>query len=59
MIEIEKGFFVNPRLIAVIKSVADGKCAIFTAGQSATDEGFLIDYDADELAEEITNAVED
>lgn len=59
MIEIEKGTFINPNLIAVIKSVGDGKCALFTAGQSAADGGFLVDYDADELAEEIEKAIEE
>lgn len=51
MIELTDGLFVNPKLVAVVKSVSDDQCAIFTPGQSATDGGFLVNRPGLEVAE--------
>jgi hypothetical protein len=59
MIELGDGVFVQPALVAVVKKAGDGKCAIFTAGQSATDGGFVIDEEAVEVAEKIDNALDE
>lgn len=59
MIELTEGVFVQPSLVAIIKSAGDGKCSVFTAGQSATDGGFLIDEEAIDVAEKIDDALDE
>ncbi len=59
MIEIADGVFVQPSLVALVREVGDNKCALFTAGQSATDGGFLIDKDAVDVAEKLDDALDE
>ena len=59
MIEIDEGLFICVSHVVAVKSVDDGKCAIFMVGQSAADGGFLVERDALEVAEEITDELED
>jgi hypothetical protein len=59
MIELTDGLFVNPKLIAVVKSLGDDQCAIFTPGQSATDGGFLVNRSGLEVAETIDYEAEE
>lgn len=58
LIEIDDGMAVLPQKVVVLKR-ADDKCVIWTAGQSAVDEGFLVDRDYDELLDEMNEALED
>jgi hypothetical protein len=39
----------NSETIAVIKPIDDDQCVIFTVGQSALDEGFLVDLPMEEI----------
>jgi hypothetical protein len=59
LIELFEGFFVNPEAAVVVKATGEGQCALFTAGQSATDGGFTVPYDAAEVAEQINDACEE
>jgi hypothetical protein len=56
LIELYEGFFINPEQVAVVKAVDEGQCALFTAGQSAVDEGFLVPYSAQEVFEQLNDA---
>lgn len=58
MIEIIEGIWLDPWSVTMIKRISDGKCALWTTGQSAL-EGFVLDYDADEVAEAINDARND
>ena len=58
MIEIAEGVWIDPRHIAVVKRVGEDKCALFTPGQSAVYEGFLIERSAEEVVDEIEWAME-
>ena len=51
-IEIEKGIFVVPTKVTVIKAIDKKKCALFVQGQSAL-EGFVVERNALDLAREI------
>ena len=53
LIELFEGFFVNPELVAVVRASDGGKSALYTAGQSAVDDGFYIPYPADQVVEEL------
>ena len=44
---------VNAELVAVIKKVDKDKCAFFTAGQPATDGGFLVNKSAIDFATDL------
>lgn len=50
--------YFNVNHIACVRPVDDGEdqCVIFTVGQSATDQGFLIDLGIDEVFEMIQAA---
>src|SRR5262249_12461103 len=56
LIELYEGFFVNPELVAVVKGMGGEKCALFTVGQSAVDEGFAIPYSAEEVSKHLNDA---
>lgn len=56
MIQIDKGIWVNPKLIAVVRDVGKGKCALFTAGQSSTDS-FYVEREGFDVSEEISAAL--
>jgi hypothetical protein len=49
--------WVDPELVAAIKAVGEGQCAVFFAGQSALADGFLVRYPATEVAEVINAAI--
>ena len=59
LIELTEGFFVDPDLVAVVKATGKKQCALFTAGQSAVDEGFTVPYSAEEVVEQLNDAVKD
>jgi hypothetical protein len=59
LIELGEGFFVNPEDVAVVKATGEGKCALFTVGQSAVDGGFHIPYDAQEISQHVNDACEE
>lgn len=44
--------------VAVVKNLGDGKCAVFTPGQSATDGGFLVEAEWSDLVGEINDELE-
>jgi hypothetical protein len=50
LIELTKGFFVNPETVAVVKATDEDACALFTCGQSAVDGGFHLPYSAESVA---------
>ena len=52
------GVYVNPELVAVVResSLNDDQTVIFTAGQSATDSGHLIDEDIEIVIESLNTA---
>jgi hypothetical protein len=58
MIELDDGFAVCPRAIAVLKRGDDGQTLLFTQGQSAL-EGFVVDREYDEVLEEVKQALEE
>jgi hypothetical protein len=58
LIEIVEGVWLDPWSVTYIKRIEDGKCALWTTGQSAL-EGFVLDYDAGEVAEAVNDARED
>ena len=47
------GVYVESDLVAVVRSVSDSQTVIFTAGQSATDAGHLIDMPCEEVVERL------
>ena len=55
MIELVEGVWLDPWSVTLIKKISDGKCALWTTGQSAL-EGFVLDYDAGEVAEAVIDA---
>lgn len=59
MIEIAPGMWIAPEHVAVVRDAGRGKCQMFTVGQSAVDEGFLIEEDAEAVVEDIENAKEE
>lgn len=58
LIEIADGIAVMPSAVAVLKR-AGKKCALYTAGQDAAYDGFLIDESFENVLEEINEALED
>lgn len=44
----------NAESIAVVKPIDDDQCVIFTVGQSATADGFLIPLSKEEVEEELS-----
>lgn len=58
LIEITEGFWAEPELVAVVKATGDEECAVFTAGQSAIDGGFKLNYPAGEVAQALNDALE-
>jgi hypothetical protein len=50
LLELAKGFFVNPNNVAVVKATGEEECALFTCGQSAVDGGFQLPYSAESVA---------
>jgi hypothetical protein len=59
LIELHEGFFVNPDHVAVVKVAGKLKCSLYTPGQSATDGGFLVPYAAEEVAQQINDAIDE
>ena len=61
MIEAGDGFYIQPDKVVAIKksSLGEGKCTVFTVGQSAQDGGFVVDMDAEDLADKIDSALEE
>jgi hypothetical protein len=57
VIELGDGFYVQPSKVAAVKDVGDGKCAVFTEGQSAIDGGFLVEGEAVDIADKIDEAL--
>jgi len=57
LIELAEGFFVDPELVAVVKVTDKDECALFTVGQSAMDGGFHLDYSAQEVVEQVNEAL--
>jgi hypothetical protein len=60
MIEIVDGLFIAPEHVIAVKAAGDGekRCTIYLSGQSALD-GFVVDYDAEDVAEEVAEALEE
>ena len=58
-IEIDDGFFLEPRTGTVVKAIEEGKCALFPPGANPVDGGFLLERDALSVAEEISDELED
>ena len=56
MLEVDDGIYLSPEHVTMIKSAGEGKCALWVTGQSALD-GFVLDRDAKELAEDISNSL--
>lgn len=58
LIEIADGLYVQPRKVVAIKrsELDEEHCTVFLGGQSALD-GFAVERDAEELAEEINAAL--
>lgn len=59
MIELYEGFYVNVGneiQVAVVKATGDDTCALFTPGQSAVGEGFLVPYSADQVCQQLNDA---
>ena len=59
MIEIGQGLFIQASKVVAVKDVGDGKCAVFTEGQSAVDGGFTVDGEAIDVAEKIDDALDE
>ena len=55
MIELVEGLWLDPWAVTMIKKIEDGKCSLWVTGQSAL-EGFVLDYDAAEVAEAVNDA---
>jgi len=55
VIELADGIWIDPWSVTMIKKIDEGKCALWTTGQSAL-EGFVLDYDAAEVAEAVNDA---
>lgn len=55
MIELAEGVWIDPWSVTMIKKIDDGKCALWTTGQSAL-EGFILDYSAEQVAEVVNDA---
>ena len=58
MIELAEGLYVAPEHVAMIKSVDEDSCLLFTVGQSAL-EGHLLPYSASEVAEAVDDYFEE
>ncbi len=54
MIELDQGFFFEPRRGIVVRAVEDEKCALFLKGANAIDGSFVLNRPAADVAEEIT-----
>lgn len=57
LIEIADGFAVIPGPGCVLKRVGD-KCALYTPGQDATTEGFLVDETYERVMDDLNDALE-
>lgn len=55
LVHLYTGFYVDPELVAVVKATGKKSCALFTAGQSATDAGFALPYSAAEIVDELND----
>jgi hypothetical protein len=55
VIELAEGVWIDPWSVTMIKKIDDGKCALWTTGQSAL-EGFILDYSAEQVAEVVNDA---
>lgn len=58
MIEIDDGLWIDPKSVTAVKTspLEPDRCTVFLSGQSSQD-GFVVQRDADELAEEINSAL--
>jgi hypothetical protein len=56
LIELVEGFYINPKLVAVVKVADEDTCALFTTGQSAVDGGFTLPFSAEEVTQQINDA---
>ncbi len=59
LVQITDNLWVRPEHVAAVKHVGDEKCAVFMVGQSAVDGNFLVERNAEELVEELDDAMED
>jgi hypothetical protein len=57
VIELIEGHWFNPDEIVSVKSIAKDRCILWTTGQPAT-EGFVLEYEASEVAEAVNDARE-
>ncbi len=60
MLALTDDLAVQPRAIAAVKrsSLEDGKCTVYLRGQSATDGGFLLDMEFDEVLDLVNEALD-
>lgn len=58
LMELADGFAVMPTAVAILKRVGD-QCALYTAGQDATTEGFLVDETFENVLGDLNDALED
>lgn len=56
MFEIDDGLFLDPWAVVAVKSVGEGKCAVYLKGQSAVDGSFLVNKPALEAATDVMEA---
>lgn len=57
MIEIFEGFWCDPFDVKAVKVVTEESCAFWLKGQSA-ENGFVVDYKAEDLVQQILDARE-
>lgn len=56
MIEIDDGLWIDPDSVIAVRAGFKGQCTVFMSGQSAVDGGFLVDRDAEDLIDELSEA---
>lgn len=58
LIEVTEGLYILPHHVSAVRMVDEDSCTVWLGGQSAVTDGFLVNRPAEEIADEINDALE-